>query len=183
VSRKRTSIGLRTYEHDCFREIAHPTSTRAPERSEPEHLTGPIATSSCRGAASRGQRSAFHTRRKLHARRNGPFAFLDIMPRAPGHTLVILKSPAREVLDIGRMISPILPRSRRRSPRAMTVFEADGVTVQQFNETAGGQVVFHLHVHVLPRREGVPLKPPASEKENPGVLAEQAKRLAAALAR
>jgi histidine triad (HIT) family protein len=65
---------------------------------------------------------------------------------------------------------------------AMAALGADGVTVQQFNEGAGGQVVFHLHVHIIPRKSGVPMKPPASEKEKPGVLAEQAKKLAAAIA-
>jgi histidine triad (HIT) family protein len=61
-------------------------------------------------------------------------------------------------------------------------FGADGVTVQQFNEGAGGQVVFHLHVHVIPRKEGVALKPPASVKESPDVLKQQAATLSAALA-
>jgi histidine triad (HIT) family protein len=64
---------------------------------------------------------------------------------------------------------------------AVKVFAADGVTVQQFNEPAGGQVVFHLHVHVIPRKEGVALKAPAGFKEEPSVLADQATRLAAAL--
>jgi len=63
----------------------------------------------------------------------------------------------------------------------MTVFGADGITIQQFNEPAGGQVVFHLHVHVIPRREGVQLKPPASFKEDPAVLSDNALKLAAAL--
>ena len=63
----------------------------------------------------------------------------------------------------------------------MTVFNADGITIQQFNEGAGGQVVFHLHVHVIPRKAGVAMKPPASEKERPEVLSDQALRLAAAL--
>jgi histidine triad (HIT) family protein len=63
----------------------------------------------------------------------------------------------------------------------MTAFNSDGITIQQFNEGAGGQVVFHLHVHVIPRKAGVPMKPPASEKEKPEILAEQAKALAAAL--
>ena len=63
----------------------------------------------------------------------------------------------------------------------MAAFGADGVTVQQFNEPAGGQVVFHLHVHVIPRQDGVQLKPPASFKEEPAVLADQAAKLAAAL--
>jgi histidine triad (HIT) family protein len=64
---------------------------------------------------------------------------------------------------------------------AMKVFNAHGVTVQQFNEPAGGQVVFHLHVHVIPRHDGVAMKPPASEKERPEVLAEHAAKLKAAL--
>jgi len=64
---------------------------------------------------------------------------------------------------------------------AMTVFTADGVTLQQFSEPAGGQVVFHLHVHVMPRQNGVALKPPASVKAEPTVLSDHAQRLAAAL--
>ena len=63
----------------------------------------------------------------------------------------------------------------------MQVFGADGVTIQQFNESAGGQVVFHLHVHVIPRKEGVAMKPPASEKVKPETLADYAKKLAAAM--
>ena len=63
----------------------------------------------------------------------------------------------------------------------MKVFDADGITIQQFNESAGGQVVFHLHVHVIPRKEGVPLKPPASVKEEASVLSDQALKLSAAL--
>jgi histidine triad (HIT) family protein len=66
---------------------------------------------------------------------------------------------------------------------AMTVFEADGVTIQQFNESAGGQVVFHLHVHVIPRFEGVPLKPHTGRMEDGAVLSANADKLRAALAR
>jgi histidine triad (HIT) family protein len=64
---------------------------------------------------------------------------------------------------------------------AIRVFSADGVTIQQTNETAGGQDVFHLHVHVIPRQNGVQLKPPASHKEEPAVLSDHALKLAAAL--
>ena len=64
---------------------------------------------------------------------------------------------------------------------SMQALGAQGVTNQQFNEGAGGQVVFHLHVHVIPRHDGVPMKPPATHKEKPEVLAEHAKKLAAAL--
>ena len=111
-------------------------------------------------------------------------AFLDIMPRAPGHTLVLPKAPARNILDVAPDDLAHVARVAQKVARAsLKAFGADGVTVQQFNEPAGGQVVFHLHVHVIPRRDGVAMKPPASEKEKPEVLAEQAKKLAAALAR
>jgi len=110
------------------------------------------------------------------------FAFLDIMPRAPGHTLVIPKAPARTFLDISPDDLADLIKATQTIARAtVKVFAADGLTIQQFNEPAGGQVVFHLHIHVIPRQEGVPLKPPASVKEDPAVLSDQALRLAAAL--
>jgi histidine triad (HIT) family protein len=109
-------------------------------------------------------------------------AFLDIMPRAPGHALVLPKAPARNILDVvPDDLAAIMKVAQRIAKVSVDVFGADGVTVQQFNEAAGGQVVFHLHVHVIPRREGVALKPPASVKEAPDVLKEQAARLAAAL--
>jgi histidine triad (HIT) family protein len=71
--------------------------------------------------------------------------------------------------------------AQRVAKAAVKVFGADGVTVQQFNEGAGGQVVFHLHLHIIPRKAGVPMKPPASEKEKPDVLSDHALKLSAAL--
>jgi histidine triad (HIT) family protein len=111
------------------------------------------------------------------------FAFLDIMPRSTGHTLVIPKTPARNILDVDpQILAHVMQVSQRIAIAARTAFQADGITLQQFNEPAGGQVVFHLHVHVIPRRQGVPLRPAASYKEKPEVLAEQAKALTQALA-
>jgi histidine triad (HIT) family protein len=111
------------------------------------------------------------------------FAFLDIMPRAAGHTLVIPKAPARNILDIAPDdLAHVIKVAQKIARAGMKAFDADGVTVQQFSEPAGGQVVFHLHVHVMPRKDGVALKPPASFKEDPAVLAEHASRLAAAIA-
>lgn len=110
------------------------------------------------------------------------FAFLDIMPRAPGHTLILPKAPARNLLDVKPDdLAAVHVTAQKIAKAAMPVFEADGITVQQFNESAGGQVVFHLHVHVIPRKTGVAMKPPASEKEKPDVLVAQAAKLAAAL--
>ena len=109
-------------------------------------------------------------------------AFLDIMPRAPGHTLVIPKAPARNILDIKEADYVHVARATRRIARAaMTAFKADGITVQQFNEAAGGQVVFHLHMHVMPRQDGIALLPPASRKEDVKVLEDNATKLIAAL--
>ena len=109
-------------------------------------------------------------------------AFLDIMPRAPGHTLVIPKAPARNILDISAEDIAHVARGTRTIARAaMAAFKSDGITVQQFNEAAGGQVVFHLHVHVIPRHNGIQLLPPASRKEDVKVLEENATKLIAAL--
>ena len=109
-------------------------------------------------------------------------AFLDIMPRAPGHTLVLPKAAARNLLDVGADdLAHVAKVAQKVAKAAMTALGADGITVQQFNEGPGGQVVFHLHVHVIPRKAGVPMKPPASEKEKPEALAEVAKKLSAAL--
>jgi histidine triad (HIT) family protein len=110
------------------------------------------------------------------------FAFLDIMPRSPGHTLVIPKVSVRNILDVApNDLAHLMKVVQKVAQAGMKVFNADGVTVQQFSESAGGQVVFHLHVHVMPRKIGLALKPPASVKEDPAVLSDQALSLAAAL--
>jgi histidine triad (HIT) family protein len=110
-------------------------------------------------------------------------AFLDIMPRSMGHTLVLPKAAARNILDVTPAdLAHVMTVAQKVAKGAMKAFGADGVTLQQFNESAGGQVVFHLHVHVIPRKAGAAMKPPASEKEKPDALAETAKKLAAAIA-
>ena len=105
------------------------------------------------------------------------FAFLDIMPRAPGHTLVIPKAPARNILDVEPDdLAHVIKVTQTIARAAVTAFAADGITLQQFNEPAGGQVVFHLHFHVIPRKIGIALKPPASFKEEAAVLADHAQQ-------
>lgn len=87
-------------------------------------------------------------------------AFMDIMPRAPGHLLVIPKTPARNFLDATPdQMAAVMATVQKLSHAVMRAFGADGVTLQQFNEAAGGQEVFHLHVHVLPRHTDVGLTP------------------------
>jgi len=110
------------------------------------------------------------------------FAFLDIMPRSDGHLLVIPKTPARNLLDAspGQMAA-VMATVQKLSRAAMQAFGADGVTLQQFNEAAGGQEVFHLHFHVLPRVEGDRLRPPGTMADS-DVLVAQAEKLRGVLA-
>ena len=88
-------------------------------------------------------------------------AFMDVMPRGRGHLLVIPKTPARNILDISEdLIAGLMPNVKKMALAAKAALAADGVSVLQFIEAAGGQVVFHLHFHVIPRFEGIALKPP-----------------------
>jgi histidine triad (HIT) family protein len=104
------------------------------------------------------------------------------MPQATGHTLVIPKAPSRNLLDADPDdLAYVVKIAQKIAKVAMSVFSADGLNLIQFNEPAAGQTVYHLHVHIIPRQEGVPLRPHGTYKEDPGVLAEQAAKLAAAL--
>ena len=88
-------------------------------------------------------------------------ALMDVMPRSDGHLLVIPKTPCRNLLDASsEQLAAVMETVQKMAHAVKSAFDADGVTVQQFNEAAGGQVVFHLHVHVLPRHEGVSMRPP-----------------------
>ncbi|WP_416898247.1 MAG: HIT family protein [Minwuia sp.] len=110
-------------------------------------------------------------------------ALMDIMPRSDGHVLVIPKGPARNMLDATpEQLDACIRTVQKLSHAVMKAFDADGVTLTQANEAAGGQEVFHLHFHVLPRHEGVPLRRPASEMAKPEELKANADRIRAALA-
>lgn len=110
------------------------------------------------------------------------FAFMDIMPRIDGHCLVIPKFPARNLLDAdSEGLGQLVQRVQKVAKAAMTGLGAEGVTIQQFNEQAGGQVIFHLHFHILPRWAGVELRPPASAMERPEVLDAHRTKIIAAL--
>lgn len=110
-------------------------------------------------------------------------AIMDIMPRADGHVLVVPKAACRNILDVPSQALAAVALTTQKLARAVKrAFDADGVTIQQFNEAAGGQVVFHLHVHVMPRQEGVALRPHTGAMEKPEVLAANAERIRAALA-
>lgn len=111
------------------------------------------------------------------------FVIMDIMPRGDGHCLVMPKAPARNILDIEPgSLAAVAKTTQTMAIAVKKAFGADGVTIQQFNESAGGQVVFHLHVHVIPRFDGVRMGPPASEMAPAEVLKANADKIRAALA-
>ncbi len=108
-------------------------------------------------------------------------AFMDIMPRADGHLLVIPKTPCRNVLDATpEQLSAVMKTVQKMGNAVMAAFAADGVTIQQFNEAAGGQEVFHLHFHVLPRHEGVKVRAPGTMGDF-DLIASQAEKIRSAL--
>ena len=109
-------------------------------------------------------------------------SFMDIMPRCEGHCLVIPKAPARTLLDIQPdVLAALITRVQGIGKAAVAAMGAEGLTLQQFNEAAGGQEVFHLHFPLLPRRSGVALRPPGGPVADGALLAAQANSIKAAL--
>jgi histidine triad (HIT) family protein len=109
--------------------------------------------------------------------------FMDVMPQAKGHVLVVPKAASRNILDadpatLGALIATV----QKVAIAAQDAFEADGVTIMQFNEAPAGQSVFHLHFHIIPRQEGVPLRPHSGKMEDGEVLAANAEKIREALA-
>jgi histidine triad (HIT) family protein len=109
-------------------------------------------------------------------------AIMDVMPTADGHTLVIPKQPSRNILDADpESLKRVVVAVQKLAKAVKAAFQADGVAVYQFNEAASGQSVFHLHFHIVPRFEGVAVKPHGSKMEDPAVLAANAEKIRAAL--
>lgn len=109
-------------------------------------------------------------------------AFMDVMPQAPGHLLVIPKSGSRNILDADpAVLANTIAVVQKLAVAAKEAFDADGVFVAQFNEPAAGQTVFHLHFHIIPRHEGVPAKPHSGSMEDGNILSANAEKVRNAL--
>jgi histidine triad (HIT) family protein len=107
---------------------------------------------------------------------------MDIMPRADGHTLVIPKTKAVNIFDVDdETLSHMMHTVRKLAPAVRDAFDAEGILVQQFNEAPAGQMVFHIHFHIIPRWEGTKLKPHTGEMEDPEVLTANCAKIRAAL--
>ena len=109
-------------------------------------------------------------------------AFMDVMPQGTGHTLVVPKAPSRNLLDAKpETLANVIQVVQKIAQAVKKAFNADGVTVMQFNEPAAGQTVYHLHFHVIPRFEGVALKAHSGQMEDPAVLSVNAEKIRTAL--
>lgn len=109
-------------------------------------------------------------------------AFMDLMPQADGHTLVIPKAEAETIFEIPADALAALVITTQRVARAVKkAFDAPGILIAQLNGHAAGQSVLHVHFHVVPRRAGLDLRLHARNTADPTLLAEHAARIRAAL--
>jgi histidine triad (HIT) family protein len=105
-------------------------------------------------------------------------AFLDIMPRTEGHALVITKEKARDLFDVSpKTLAKLVVVVQKLAPVIQEATGAEGVLIQQFNGAAAGQTVFHLHVHIIPRKAGETLKPHAGQMADQAKLAATAEKI------
>ena len=119
---------------------------------------------------------------KVHEDEHG-IAFMDIMPWSDGHTLVIPKAPASGLFDAPPEVLAALIRQTQIVARAVNqAFKPDGVRLVQNNSPGAGQTVFHLHFHIVPCYNGVPLRLSELVKAEPAVLQAHAQRIRNALA-
>ena len=110
-------------------------------------------------------------------------AFLDIMPRTEGHTLVVTKEKARDLFDVRpEALAKLMAVVQKLAPKIKDAVGAEGVLIQQFNGAAAGQTVFHLHVHIIPRKAGEALKPHAGKMADQAQLAATAEKIRKRLA-
>jgi histidine triad (HIT) family protein len=107
-------------------------------------------------------------------------AIMDIMPRADGHVLVMPKAHCRNILDVpADTLAATMQTVQKLAPAIKAAMKADGLTIQQFNESAGGQVVFHLHIHVIPRWENTAMQPHTGQMAPNDTLAKHAALISA----
>ena len=87
-------------------------------------------------------------------------AFMDVMPEAEGHVLVVPKEPAENILDLSPEGLAAMMATTQKLARAVDkALEPDGILLKQYNRAAAGQSIFHVHAHIVPRWDGVPMAP------------------------
>ncbi|MHA6288435.1 HIT family protein [Maricaulis sp. CAU 1757] len=107
-------------------------------------------------------------------------AIMDLYPQAPGHVLVIPREPARNLLEMtDGALQAAMVRVKRLARAVRKALQPDGLVVTQFNGSPAGQTIFHVHFHIIPRRDGEELGRHAGGQADPEALAELAKRISA----
>lgn len=107
-------------------------------------------------------------------------AFMDLMPQADGHLLVVPKEPVAEIFDLSdESLVASMRMAQKLAIAVRAALRPDGVFIGQFNGTAAGQTVPHVHFHVVPRWQGQALKMHAREPADPDTLEALAKRIRA----
>jgi len=109
-------------------------------------------------------------------------SFMDVMPQAEGHTLVIPKFEAENLFDLDPDYAAAMARTTKKIATAVKkAFDAPGILIAQLNGAPAGQTVFHIHTHIIPRSQGIDLKLHAREMADMDVLKQHAERVIAAL--
>ena len=109
-------------------------------------------------------------------------AFMDVMPEADGHVLVVPKEPAENILDLSPDGLAVVMAATQKVAKAVDkALEPDGILLKQYNRAAAGQSVFHIHFHIVPRYEGVPLAPHGKVMVQAAVLEPIAAKIRSAL--
>ena len=109
-------------------------------------------------------------------------AFMDIMPQAEGHTLVIPKFGASDLFTLPwEDLAATMQTTQKVAAAVQAVFTAPGIMIAQLNGAAAGQTVFHVHFHVLPRFEGVDFRMHARGIGDMDLLKAHAERIRAVL--
>ena len=105
-------------------------------------------------------------------------AFMDVMPQAPGHTLVIPKFETEDLLNLpNEYMEPLLEATKIIAKAIKIVYSPTGVMIIQLNGKEAGQTVFHLHFHIIQRSEGLDYKFHSRDVESLEILEIEAKKI------
>ena len=105
-------------------------------------------------------------------------SFMDVMPQTPGHTLLIPKYDTEDIFNLPEEYFTFLMDAKKRIARAIKkAYEPTGVMIMQLNGKEAGQTVFHLHFHIIPRKDGLNYKFHSSDPVNLNELEKEAEKI------
>ena len=105
-------------------------------------------------------------------------SFMDVMPQTPGHTLLIPKYGTEDIFNLPEEYFIHLMDAKKRIAKAIkNAYEPTGVMIMQLNGKEAGQTVFHLHFHIIPRKDGLNYKFHSSDPVNLNELEKEAEKI------